>query len=129
MAQTRGDHTLTGQVIGKQYQQPIPGANIYLEERPGGAVTNAQGGFTLTGLQSGSYTLHVSHIGYQRYSKKVQIRAGVKNHIMVYLADTVYQSDPVEIRTVTVRETVNLTGYQRLPPGTSGWHPHSAPIN
>lgn len=101
MAQTRGDHTLTGQVVGKQYQQPIPGANIYLEERPGGAVTNAQGGFTLTGLQSGSYTLHVSHIGYRRYSKKVQVRSGVKNHVMVYLADTVYQSDPVEIRTAT----------------------------
>lgn len=61
--------TITGSVFDQETKEPIEFANVILFTKRDstevtGAVTDKAGKFTLTGIKSGSYFLHVQIIGY-----------------------------------------------------------------
>src|SRR5699024_7228251 len=41
-----------------------------------GAATDAQGQFSIANISAGTYTLRVTFIGYQAYSKKITLQSG-----------------------------------------------------
>jgi hypothetical protein len=45
--------------------QPLPGASVMIVNRFGGAQADRSGAFVLTRLAPGTYSLHVSHVGYE----------------------------------------------------------------
>lgn len=56
--------TISGTVLD-EFNAPIPGANVFLKDRPGvGTVTNMDGKFTIKGAQMGD-VITLSFLGYE----------------------------------------------------------------
>jgi len=64
---------ITGKVTRAADKSPVPVANVFLSNTTAGAVTNANGDYTLANLKPGQYQLVVSIIGYQDYSQNVLV--------------------------------------------------------
>ena len=64
---------ITGKVTNTDGKTPIPQANVFLSNTMSGATTSAEGNFTLSGLKPGEYTLVVSIVGYEDYSKSILV--------------------------------------------------------
>jgi len=62
---------ITGKVRHAGTQLPVEGANVFLSNSTSGTSTRADGGFTLSGLRPGQYTLVVSMVGYETYTASV----------------------------------------------------------
>lgn len=65
--------TLTGTVTDQSTGDPLPGVNIFLPELERGAATNAQGQYTIEGIEFGTYDLRASFIGYETFNTQVTI--------------------------------------------------------
>src|SRR5678815_993517 len=64
--------SLRGVVYDKDFDVPLPGAQVLIVELGQAKVTNEQGNFVFTEVAPGSYTVVVSKDGYVR-----QVKAGV----------------------------------------------------
>jgi TonB-dependent receptor len=62
---------VTGYVFDSQYNEPLPGANVYLDGTRLGASTDLNGKYLLPQVPAGSYTMVITYIGYQE--KRVDI--------------------------------------------------------
>lgn len=59
--------TISGKVVDEK-QNPIAGANVYLEGTYDGATTNASGVFSFSTTKKGTQTLVISYISYEIYT-------------------------------------------------------------
>ena len=64
--------TISGAVTNNK-NQPIIGANVYLEGTYDGTTTNDNGKFIFTSIESGNQTLIISYLSYETYSLVMQI--------------------------------------------------------
>ena len=77
--------TLRAQVIKGHVQdakthEPLPFANVFLNNTTKGTVTDGKGGFLLKSIhEPGAYELVVSFVGYESYKTKISIS---ENEIM-----------------------------------------------
>jgi TonB-linked SusC/RagA family outer membrane protein len=76
--------TLTGTITDAKTGETISSANVYLKEIQRGAASDAHGHYSISDLPTGQYTLRVTFVGYQTYSKKVTLHAG-RNTVNVEL--------------------------------------------
>ncbi|MDR8394410.1 SusC/RagA family TonB-linked outer membrane protein [Aliifodinibius sp. S!AR15-10] len=65
--------TLEGTVTDAQSGEAMPGVNVLIQELQRGTATNANGEFSISGVESGTYTLVATFIGYQRYTTQIQV--------------------------------------------------------
>ena len=63
LSQTTGK--ISGIVIDGAESEPLPGANIYLEQTSFGTASDGSGRFTLINIPPGKYVLKVDMIGYK----------------------------------------------------------------
>lgn len=56
-------YELKGTVVDEN-KQPLPGATVYLLPINKGSVTDRQGNFVITGINTGMYRIEISFIGY-----------------------------------------------------------------
>ncbi|MCH8557219.1 MAG: TonB-dependent receptor [Balneolia bacterium] len=78
----------TGQISGtvtSESGEPLIGVNILIENTSVGTATNINGEFHLEGLQSGSYTLRVSYVGYITSRRSVTVQAGQLSSMEIVL--------------------------------------------
>ena len=54
----------------------LPGANVAVEGTSSGAAADGSGGYTISGVAPGTYTLSASYIGYESASQSVTVGAG-----------------------------------------------------
>src|ERR1700748_2609899 len=69
--------SLKGYIYDGNSHKPLEGANVYIKELNGSAVTDAFGLFFIKGLKDGGATVVISHIGYETYTQHVVIEDGV----------------------------------------------------
>ena len=55
---------IRGRVVDAD-KRTLPGASIYIENLKAGVVSDANGFYTLTNLQPGTYKVKVSYVGYE----------------------------------------------------------------
>lgn len=55
--------------------EPLPGANVFIEELKRGASTDTNGEYEISNIPTGEYTIRASFIGYQDFVDQVQIGA------------------------------------------------------
>ncbi len=67
---------LKGRVLDAETGDPLPGANVYLENADRGTTTDADGEFEIGGVPAGSDTLVASFIGYEEFRRAVLVGAG-----------------------------------------------------
>ena len=65
--------TISGKVTDQQTGEPLPGATITIQNQTANAVANAQGNYRIENLKSGNYVIKVSYIGYQLFSKNINL--------------------------------------------------------
>ncbi len=91
---------ISGRVIDAQTQQPVADVAVVVEGSRRGAVTSADGSFTIVGVPAGAQTVRVRRIG---FSAPVQV-------VNVVTGSTVAVVFPME-RQAAVLEQVVTTGY------------------
>lgn len=64
--------TISGTVTDSQYDEALPGVNVFIPSLQRGASTNLDGEFTIENLQPGTYILQFSYIGYQNLQLQVE---------------------------------------------------------
>ena len=91
----------TGSIEGKvinETEQPIPGANVYLQGTILGAATSNEGTFTIENVPDGNFTLIVAVIGFE--TKKLDINILSSEHIsigIIQLKTVAMPGDPVVV--------------------------------
>jgi iron complex outermembrane receptor protein len=73
MAFSQGKSTISGQVSDEN-GQTIPGANVLIQGASLEAITGFDGGYTLSNLSAGTYTIGVSNIGYKSTQKSISVK-------------------------------------------------------
>ncbi|MCG8386335.1 MAG: TonB-dependent receptor, partial [Cytophagales bacterium] len=95
--------SLRGKVIDEGTNEPVTGAVILMESTSLGAVSDAQGNYRITSIDPGNYTLKISYIGYETFSQDLSINAGQEKVLDVFLTESIYSLQEVEVigRTLT----------------------------
>jgi len=75
-AQAQGSGTITGKVVDSTSQAPIASASVTIVGTQRGTLTRPDGGYTITGVPTGSVTVRVSRIGYGAANKTGTVSAG-----------------------------------------------------
>lgn len=88
--------TITGQVMDHN-GETVPGANVLLVETGQGAATNADGEYTISNVESGTYTLRVTFVGFQEYNQQVTIESGETVEVNVSLESGAAELDEVVV--------------------------------
>ncbi len=68
--------TVTGRVVDSASQQGIANVNIVIMGGQRGTLSRDDGGFTLTGIAAGTYTVRASRIGYRPQTQPAVVTAG-----------------------------------------------------
>lgn len=81
--------TLVGRVMDSEYDEGLPGANVYLEGTGLGAATDLDGMYRIDGIPPGIYTVTARLIGYDDEPVvNVQISVGDITHLDFELEDS-----------------------------------------
>ena len=73
LAQSTG--ALYGRVVD-DLGDPLPGANVILQDTQIGTATDIDGNFVMTDIPPGAYVVQVAFVGYQALAEDVQVVAG-----------------------------------------------------
>ena len=71
-----GKYTISGHIKDKDTGEDLIGATVYVEEIKTGTTSNEYGFFSIT-LESGSYTLRFSFLGYEDFIKKIELTGSI----------------------------------------------------
>ena len=66
--------TIEGTVLESQHNEPLIGANVFLQGTNMGAVTDLKGKYVILQVPAGSYNLVAQYIGYQKKILKVEVK-------------------------------------------------------
>ncbi len=64
---------LSGRVIDKATGEPLPGANIVIENTGLGAATDFEGEYIIFGIPAGNYTVRISYLGYKSVTVEINL--------------------------------------------------------
>lgn len=87
---------LTGTVSDKD-GKPVAGASVAVLNTGIGTITAANGGFSISQLSAGKYTIQVSGIGYTTINEEVQLSASSNSALTLVLADADSRLDAVVV--------------------------------
>lgn len=65
--------SLSGTVTDQNTGDPIPGANIFIEELERGTATDADGEFVIDDIPYDTYVISITFVGYQDYTEQIEI--------------------------------------------------------
>lgn len=69
--------SVTGTITDAKTGETIAGANVYINSIQRGSSTNLDGEYTIGNLESATYTLRITYVGYRNNTVEVQIGSGV----------------------------------------------------
>ncbi|MBS1594053.1 MAG: TonB-dependent receptor [Bacteroidetes bacterium] len=73
--------TIIGSVA--ESKEPLTGASVIIDSSTIGTTANDKGEFALRNIQPGRYTISVSFIGYEKYSRNIDVAAGANINLGV----------------------------------------------
>lgn len=89
--------SLKGLVKDKSTNKPVEGASIYIKELNIGATSDVFGAYFMKGVSDGSFTIVISHIGYEPITEVVKIEDGITAEITSSI-----QPSSVNMQAVTI---------------------------
>jgi outer membrane receptor protein involved in Fe transport len=116
---------IAGTVVEKETQEPLVGANVFLEGTLMGAAVDMDGSFYIINVPPGPYILKVQMIGYADYVvENVQVSVNLTTFIQVEMSKSILEGEVVTVtadkmsrkkgQTSTVRN-VSAQDIQELP--------------
>lgn len=112
IAKVAGEYqqTVSGTVIDAGTNEPIPGANIFIEELQIGAATDISGEYEIQISEPGNYTLVVTFIGYERFETTIAVSDGESLTLDIELTQTGILGEEVIVLGYGTTRKENLTG-------------------
>ena len=102
--------TISGVVRAAESEETLPGANVVIVGTQQGASTNAQGTYTLSGVEPGTYEVRVSFVGYQSQTQSVTVAAGETVELNFALLASGVALDEMVVVGYGTQERSDLTG-------------------
>ena len=100
--------TLSGVVSNRANGQPIEHANVIIKETGQGAHSNNRGYFVITNLNTGTFTLLISHVSFAGVEKEFTIKEENTNeYILIELISQAVAMDEMWIYADGTREVIN----------------------
>ncbi len=65
--------SIVGTITDSNTGEPVPGANIFIQQLERGAVTDFDGEFVIENVSAGTYTVVITFVGYQRQQQSVTV--------------------------------------------------------
>lgn len=95
MAYAQGN--IKGIVVDANYKEPLPGANVYIQETSLGAATDINGLYRINGVPEGSYILSVAYIGYKSKQVAIDIKDGETQTVNIEVEPDVIEGEAITI--------------------------------
>lgn len=76
LAAAAQDTGISGTIIDLESGEPLAGATVLVEELEQGATSDSEGEFEIPDLESGTFTLIVTFVGYQDFEQTIEISDG-----------------------------------------------------
>lgn len=91
-------YSISGKITDSQTGEPLPGANIIIENTLLATISGIDGSYSFQKLKPGKYTMKATFIGYSPLEKTVDISKNIR--LDIKLNPTVYVSDEVVISAI-----------------------------
>ena len=96
---------IKGKVIDKDFQEPLPFANVVIINTGDGTTTDFDGVFSIE-LSPGTYEIEVSFVGFQKQKiTDIEVEAGSLQELNFYLKSIADEFDEVVITADVLRNT------------------------
>ncbi|ADY53992.1 TonB-dependent siderophore receptor [Pseudopedobacter saltans DSM 12145] len=106
--------SLSGSVTGKD-GSPVSTATIIIKELNKSIPVDTRGGFTIDGLEPGTYTLILKALGIKSQEKTVSIKADKNNSVSFRSADHIAELNQVTVTSYnTINDKVTEVGKSRI---------------
>jgi len=92
---------ITGRVTNQTSAEPVPFANVFFANTTNGTATDENGYFRLPAKAEGRQTLVVSMVGFQSYSREVELKKGENLQLQIMLNDDLKELDEVTVKADT----------------------------
>lgn len=103
--------TVAGTVTSDATGEPLPGVNILVEGTQLGGATGADGTYTITGVEAGTYTIHASYVGYGDETEEgVSVQEGTTTTVDFVLQQEAAGLDEVVVVGYGQQQRRDLTG-------------------
>ncbi|WP_224995391.1 TonB-dependent receptor [Cesiribacter sp. SM1] len=100
-------YSLSGLVRSAETGEVLPGANVHLLSARRLTATSTTGEFQFNNLNSGTYTLRISYVGYKSWEEEVQLNSD--RHLEVALPDDGFLADEVVVTATRATEQTPTT--------------------
>lgn len=108
---------ISGQVLDDRNSDPLPGVSVYVVDIDRGAVTDANGEYTIASIPLGTYSLRFSFVGYQTVLvEDADVFTNQTTEIDVNLQDTVVEGGEVVVqaeRPIVQKDRTSSVSYLR----------------
>ncbi len=109
----------TGKVAGRitdaSTDEPLIGANVYIEELGVGAVTDAEGDYFVLNVAPGAYTVRASYIGYRTVATTgVQVSTGRTTRLDFTLSAQAFESEELVVEEARPDIAPDLTASEQV---------------
>lgn len=91
---------VSGKVRDAATNEPLPFANVFINQTTIGTATDAQGNYTLKNVPAGVNEMVFSFVGYTPYQTKIQLKDGESKQLDIRL-----QADDIQLENVEVKGT------------------------
>jgi hypothetical protein len=103
-ARAQGTASISGRILDKATDRPVPDATVTLLETGQESVTNAAGFFRFVRLAPGEYRLEIRHLAYGRHTESIQLEAGDVLSIQVGISQEAIELEPLTVEVYSARE-------------------------
>ncbi len=115
------NHRVSGVVKDRNTFLPTELATIYIPELAQGTFTDAQGGFEIKNVPSGSYHLRVSYLGYEAVDTLIRVDRSLKT--VIFITKTSLQLKEVNVmarekKQSSTTSTIRLAAIEHLQPSS-----------
>lgn len=107
MITLKAQFSMNGTVKNADTKEPLAGAHVLVNNQLKAEITNKNGEFSINGLKAGSYTIHISYIGFETASQTIDLRSNQTVEILLRPATII--SDEIVVSATRADEKTPTT--------------------
>lgn len=101
--------SIKGQLTDAATSKPITGASVYIQELNISTETDAFGNFFIKQIEAATYTISISHVGYETITQEIKVDEGVTSELVIPVRKNSVHMDAVTINAKKEETTQSLS--------------------
>jgi hypothetical protein len=104
VAWSQGTGSISGRILDRETDRPVPEATVTLLETAQESITNASGFFRFVGVSPGEYRLEIRHLAYGRHTESIHLKAGDVLSFQVGISQEAIELEPLTVEVYSAQE-------------------------